>query len=246
MAQKGPLGFAGRLGPSFPPVRGYKPVVHSQTFPNVSYRPQPFACFCLTAAGPWRPLLSAYQAMAFRAPYRAATVPARAAYSHSSSDGSLPPAALQKAAASSHVKFTIGRVLSRHPGFQSESGGMLALVAATNRLYAPTVTSVCPIHNPCAIVTACDVCSPRQSVSPCEQPIGNVPAGIHAYCSLSLELALTSPAFKTVRPCWPAAEAATTAAQVREIRPLRSIIESRLTYTTSLHRHGAELVDMSR
>jgi hypothetical protein len=134
IAQNGPAGLAGRLGPSFRPVRGYKPVVHSQTFPNISYRPQLFACFCLIGTGPLRRLLPAYQATSSKAPYRAASFPARAAYSHSSSDGNLPPAALQKAAASSHVTFTIGRFSSCQPGFQSESGGIFAIVAATNRL----------------------------------------------------------------------------------------------------------------
>src|SRR5690349_11562826 len=100
----------------------------------MSYSPHPFACFCLTGTGPFRPLLSAYQAIAFKLPYCARSFPARAAYSHSSSDGNLPPAKLQKAAASSHVKFTIGRVSSCHPGFHSESGGILTFVVATNRL----------------------------------------------------------------------------------------------------------------
>src|SRR5579862_7666645 len=88
-------------------------------------------------------------------PHRVSWPPARAAYSHSASVGSLPPAQRQNSWASYQVTEPIGRSSLAQPGFllYSSSGGMGRPVASAKRLYAAVVTLVFPTQNPWVIVT---------------------------------------------------------------------------------------------
>src|ERR1019366_6589885 len=88
----------------------------------------------------------------------------------------------------------IGMFSFTQPLLKSGASGICRPVAPTKRLYAPTVTSVCPIQKPFVMVTWCGgFSSSPQSLSPGEQPIMKVPGGIHTYFNPSLGLTLTSP-----------------------------------------------------
>ena len=76
---------------------------------------------------------------------------------------------------------------------KSGAGGMFRLLSAAKRLYAPTVTSVCPIPKPLLSVTTWGPDGPlpcfssaSHSLSLGEQPIWNAPGGIQTYFSPSL------------------------------------------------------------
>src|SRR5262249_1476200 len=122
-------------------------------FPSTSNKCHAFAAFVPTARGPFPPLFSSYQATEPKAASEGDESPDRAAYSHSSSEGSRPPTHLQKPAASSQVSITIGESSFFHSGFHCDWGGMPTPVSAANRLYAATLTSVWPIQNPIGIST---------------------------------------------------------------------------------------------
>src|ERR1035437_7336942 len=159
----------------------------------MSYNPNPLGRFCPTSYV-LSPLLFECQATSSIGPYRASVLPARAAYSHSASVGRRPPAHAQYACASSQLTFTIGIWSLLQPGLKSGAVGIAFPVHAAKRLYAPTVTSVCPSQKPFVMVTWCGGFSlPSHSLSPGEQPISKLPSGIHTYFSPSLGLTLTSP-----------------------------------------------------
>src|SRR5579872_1223307 len=106
------------------------------------------------------PLLLAYHAISFNAPYLGALTPPRAAYSNSASVGRRAPEASQNSRDSDQVTLTIGCLSSRQPGFRSRStnlagGGIGLPCAAAYFLYAPTVTGVCPIQNARVMNTTC-------------------------------------------------------------------------------------------
>ena len=73
------------------------------------------------------------------------------------------------------------------------------------RWKASSVTSVCPIQKPLVRVTWwAGFSSSSQSLSPAEQPMVNVPGGIHTYVSPSFRFTLVSPARRSA--FWPERE----------------------------------------
>ena len=77
---------------------------------------------------------------------------------------------------------TIGMVSFAQLLLKPGAPGIFRPVATAKRLYAPTVTSVCPIQKPLLMVTRWDgFSSAEQSVPPGEQPIIKVPGAIQTY-----------------------------------------------------------------
>lgn len=146
------------------------------------------------------PLLLEYHATEPISPYLDEVFPARDAYSHSDSVGSLPSVQVQNACASSHVTFTIGCSKSFHPGLKRwsnhfGSGGIFLPASSIKCLYALTVTSVCPIQKPFEITTSrAGLSMGSHCKSPAEQPIVKLPLGTHTYCWKWCNLTLISPA----------------------------------------------------
>src|SRR5207245_317030 len=118
--------------------------------PSLSYLPHALACFPRTACSfPTPPLFSLCQATRSSAPYRDPAVLDRAAYSHSASVGNRIPPHSQYPLASSQLTLTTGK-----SGFADASLRVLP-VALANRVYAASVTSVCPSQKPRVMVTSC-------------------------------------------------------------------------------------------
>ena len=118
----------------------------------MSYKPEAVGALL----GHFMRLLAAvveYQATSSSGPYRASVLPARAAYSHSASVGSRPPAQPQNAVASSQLTFTMGMSWLFQPSLKFGAAGICAPVLPANLLYAATVTSVWPSQKPFVIVT---------------------------------------------------------------------------------------------